>query len=349
MFVGLGNSTFSGLTIEGMEYLKRADVIYIDSYTSFLEEGVVNKVKEVSKAEVFVASREVLEEEYRIVRSAKDRNVVLLCGGDPLIATTHWSIRLRAKIEGVETKAVHASSIMTSIISETGLHPYRFGKMVSVAKSGDPHLQTVYSTARENLLRNLHTLILLPFFEGVLEESVMPDEAMRMMLEAEEFGRAGVFTEGTFILVGSRVGWKDQKIIIGSMKKLIGLGYTAPPYVLVLPSSLHFTEREVLTKYWGVPEEEIVDNSANVRSRCRSLLEKYYGSTISTLEKARELIGRERLGPYVDLLENVEIYAGDAFKFLNSGDELLAMLSIGYAEGLLDALRFLGIAKFSWR
>ena len=39
------------------------------------------------------------------------------------------------------------------------------------------------------------------------------------------------------------------------------------------------------------------------------------------------------------MLENAELYIQDAEKFLEEGKDEIAILSIGYADGLVDALR----------
>ena len=39
------------------------------------------------------------------------------------------------------------------------------------------------------------------------------------------------------------------------------------------------------------------------------------------------------------ILENAELYVKDAEKFLEDGQDEVAILSIGYADGLVDALR----------
>ena len=42
---------------------------------------------------------------------------------------------------------------------------------------------------------------------------------------------------------------------------------------------------------------------------------------------------------FQEVLENAELYIQDAEKFLEQGKEEVAILSIGYADGLVDALR----------
>ena len=41
----------------------------------------------------------------------------------------------------------------------------------------------------------------------------------------------------------------------------------------------------------------------------------------------------------VEVLDNAEYYIDDAERFLRQGKPELAVLSIGYAEGLIDAMR----------
>jgi len=54
----------------------------------------------------------------------------------------------------------------------------------------------------------------------------------------------------------------------------------------------------------------------------------------------------EEIGPYYKdqkkfqvILENANLYIQDAEKFLEDGQDEVAILSIGYADGLVDALR----------
>ena len=53
-------------------------------------------------------------------------------------------------------------------------------------------------------------------------------------------------------------------------------------------------------------------------------------------------------GRHKELLENAELYLRDSERFLANDQDELAMLSVGYAEGLVDALSFTGEVKLSW-
>ncbi len=57
-----------------------------------------------------------------------------------------------------------------------------------------------------------------------------------------------------------------------------------------------------------------------------------------------------RLGePYARLLRLARLYASDARYYLEKGDVFTALACIAYAEGLVDALRHLGVARIDWR
>ena len=61
-----------------------------------------------------------------------------------------------------------------------------------------------------------------------------------------------------------------------------------------------------------------------------------------------ELEGRLR-EPYSRLLRLARLYASDARYYLEKGDVFTALACIAYAEGLIDALRHLGIVEPNWR
>jgi diphthine synthase len=70
--------------------------------------------------------------------------------------------------------------------------------------------------------------------------------------------------------------------------------------------------------------EKYVPKAKNAVRRIRALLENEF----PTREKKR----------MYEIVENSEYYIEDAIRFLKTGRLELAVLSIGYAEGLLDAV-----------
>ncbi len=66
------------------------------------------------------------------MQAAKVGKAVFLVPGDPFIATTHVTLRIDAEKQGIKTRIVHGTSIMSAIVSLSGLHNYKFGKTVTV-------------------------------------------------------------------------------------------------------------------------------------------------------------------------------------------------------------------------
>ena len=67
-------------------------------------------------------------------------------------------------------------------------------------------------------------------------------------------------------------------------------------------------------------------------------------STLEVLE-GPYVVGEEALDYVLDLAKR---YHEDAKGFLRSGRPLTSIAASSYAEGLLDALRFLGLIEFKW-
>ena len=69
------------------------------------------------------------------------------------------------------------------------------------------------------------------------------------------------------------------------------------------------------------------------------MIMKYVPKARKALEHAKNLVNDDT--SFNDIFENAEYYISDAEKFLQQDKPELAVLSIGYAEGLIDAIRFL--------
>lgn len=96
VFIGIGYS-FKHLTMEALDYLKKADKVIVDTYTSLYEDDLKG-LREYTSAEIVFASRNDLEGESmdKIISEAFRKNIVIAIPGDPFIATTHDSLRLEA-------------------------------------------------------------------------------------------------------------------------------------------------------------------------------------------------------------------------------------------------------------
>ncbi len=69
---------------------------------------------------------------------------------------------------------------------------------------------------------------------------------------------------------------------------------------------------------------------------------------IVNVELAVERLRGRLQPPYDRLVKLAEAYASDARYYLESGDTYTALACIAYAEGLIDALRHLGVAEIDW-
>ena len=342
-FVGLGLSGVESITLEALKALKSCKKVYLEHYTNPSTPSA-KELAEFLGRDVVEVSREFVEDGRRILREAKEVDVALACSGDPMVATTHQELRVRAVKEGVDTKIIHGTSIVGCIAGEVGLHQYKFGKIVTVTAS-TPTLSTVLDTVYWNLLRGLHTLLLL---EWQPNRTLTPNEALKMLINADEEVRLGVFNPNLFTIIVARLCQRNQLIKVGLLKDLLHLDYGEPPYSIVIPADLHFTEAEALETLFKI-ECSNINNTQYAKSKANVLVPKYVEKTRAALKKVREMLATKELKLNTsDLLENIDCYSSDALRFLNEGKTELAILSIGYAEGLLDSLRFLGLVEVPW-
>jgi len=341
-FVGLGLGA-KGITLEGMEAIKEADVAFLEYYTTPHEATLLEEIEKSTGKVLTVVDRGFVEDGKTILAEAQKSSVVLAVPGDPMIATTHNDLRTRAIRSGIETLIVHAATIASSAASASGLHYYKFGGTITVTRENVNVLHQVYQTLHRNLLFGLHTLLLLEV-DVESNESVTPNGAIQGLLQAERNFKRAVIADDTFGIVLSRVGRVDFEVRAGSFSELQRWEFGEHPHCLIIPGKLHFTEVEAVRSIFSVGEEEIGDNAEEIRRNAELLIPRYAEKTRKTLASVRGHLGPD----YGSLVENVEAYISDAERFLTDGEDELAMLNMGYAEGLLDALGLTGKIKIDW-
>ena len=129
--VGLGLGDHRDVTVRGLEAIKSCDTVFLEHYTSILCVDVPT-LEEFYGKPIVVADRHMVESEAEgIISPAKESNVALLVVGDPVCATTHADIMLRAAGEGVEVELIHNASVMGAA-GCCGLQLYNFGATVSI-------------------------------------------------------------------------------------------------------------------------------------------------------------------------------------------------------------------------
>lgn len=334
-FVGLGISGLEGIGTNVINLLKKADVIFLEVFTSPISKSDITKLKKLSKGDFKIANRWMVEDGKAILNDAKKKNVVLLSYGDPYIATTHIELRTRAILEKIKTGTIHAASSITAIIGECGLHYYKIGKIVTMMREQKSWSST-YKVLYDNLVKGDHTVIVLEFNN---DEWLFldPKDALTNLLATENEQKLNIVDKKTFAVIASRIGSKNQKITSGNISNLIITEFGKPPHTIIIPGKMHFTETDalmVLAKCLDSPS----DNSSKVTKISEQMLQKYIPKARKALEEVTNRFKNDK--DVQSILENAELYLDDSEKFFQHGKDELAVLSIGYAEGLLDALRF---------
>lgn len=333
-FVGLGISGAKSIPLEAQEVLAKADIVYLEQFTSPIGKSDLLKIKKMTKGEFLPAKRWLVEDGNEILKNSKRKKVVLLSYGDPYIATTHIELRTRAIEEKIETKSIHASSSLTSMIGECGLHFYKVGRIATIM-SEMKSLTTPYYVIYKNIIEGNHTVLLLEYNQDK-DFFLDPKDALQGLVETEKGQKRNVINSYTYAVVASRIGFTDQTIVSGKISSLKKRDFGKPPHTIIITGRLHFTESDAL-KILGECIDEPTDNSEKTKKISIQMMKKYVPMVREALEEIEPHYKGQK--EYQTILENAELYIQDAEKFLEDGQDEVAILSIGYADGLVDALR----------
>jgi diphthine synthase len=333
-FIGLGISGLEGISSNALKILKNSNMIYFENFTSPIGKHELKKIKKFVNGKMMVTPRWMVEDGKAILSDAMTKNIVLLSYGDPYVATTHIELRTRAKNEKIKTKTIHGASAITSLIGECGLHHYKIGRPVTIMRELQS-LTTVYYTIYENLLKGSHSLLIVEY-DSDTNFFLDPKDALINLLGIEKEQKRNVIDNSVFAIVASRIGARNQGIISGRLSTLANIDFGKPPHTIIIPGRLHFTEHDAI-KAFSTCLDEPFDNSSKIHKISDQMLFKYIPKTRKALQEVIRLFGNDK--NLQQVIENASLYIDDAEKFQKEGKEELAILSIGYAEGLLDALR----------
>ncbi|ASJ05238.1 diphthine synthase [Thermococcus barossii] len=255
-FIGLGLYDERDITLKGLETARKCDLVFAEFYTSLLAGTTLDKIEKLIGKPIRRLSREEVELHFeRIVLSeAKERDVAFLTAGDPMVATTHADLRIRAKELGIESYVIHAPSIY-SAIAITGLQIYKFGKSATVAYPEKNWFPTShYDVIRENRERGLHTMLFLDI-KAEQNRYMTANEAMEILLQVEDMKKENVFTPDTLVVVLARAGSLNPTLKAGYVKDMLKEDFGGQPHVMVVPGRLHIVEAEYLVAFAGAPRE----------------------------------------------------------------------------------------------
>ena len=189
--VGLGLNEH-GYSKEAYEVISKAEKVYVDTYTIEFPYEISALVSQFKGKKFVPAGREFVEG-LKFLEEAKNRDVVLLVYGSPLVATTHTAIVKEAFDKKIKIKIIHAGP-------------------------ADSYLTTV----KENLKVKSHTLILVDIgmdFGKALSKIETDAKKKKVNL-----GK---------IVVCSRLGLKDSEISYEQISKLKNKKFKAPFCVII--------------------------------------------------------------------------------------------------------------------
>ena len=261
--IGLGLGDEKDITVRGLECVKQCSHLYLEYYTSLL--GIdTNKLEEFYGVPIIVADRNMVETEAeKIYENARDNNIGFLVVGDPLCATTHIDIILRARKLGIKVEVVHNASVMGAAAS-CGLQLYQYGYTISIPLfEGDWKPDSFYNRIKYNMNGGMHTLCLLdikvkePDYEAMMKGKTkfLPprfmtvNTAINQLLEIESIRGENVISKDSLAVGMARLGQPTQKIIFGTLEELRCIDFGPPLHCMALCGELHPVELELLEHF----------------------------------------------------------------------------------------------------
>ncbi|MBZ9571650.1 diphthine synthase [Methanobrevibacter sp. TMH8] len=265
-FVGLGLFDEKDISLKGLEALKSVDVVYAEFFTSYLFGSSFEAIEELIGKEIIVLNRQEVEEENVFMKEAiMGKNVALICGGDPLIATTHTDFLVEAKKKEIEVEVIHGSSILSSAPGISGLQAYKFGKVTTIPFPDEnffPH--SPYMAIANNLANDAHTLILLDI-QAHKNRYMSVNQGLDYLMKikndliSDKRENECLIDEDTLAIGIARVGSKNVVVKADKIGKLVDFDFGGPLHCIAIPSKLHIVEAEYLVEVCGAPKEILDD------------------------------------------------------------------------------------------
>tara|TARA_B100001250_G_C19660588_1_gene726853 strand:- start:69 stop:878 length:810 start_codon:yes stop_codon:yes gene_type:complete len=252
--IGIGPGDLGLMTVDAIAAAKESDHRFLEGYTATLppeQEGLLeSRIGPWTRL-----MRPDIEMPDELLQLARSSVVALLVVGDPMQATTHVDLLLRAKDAGLETEMVPGISATTLAITLSGLQSYRFGRQVTLPfPYGDYLPVSPLKYVLDNKSRNLHTLVLLdldPTGLGVESPVHMsPAEAGGVFLKmAKKYGMEDDSKIGTFedmpdwpVIVLSDLGTKESRVCSINLRDISNVK-GGRIHCLILPSSMDDLEQ----------------------------------------------------------------------------------------------------------
>ena len=234
--IGLGLNV-DGISKYALDVVKRCKRVYLENYTVDFPytEG---DLQVVIDKKLIPADRDFVEG-LSIIDEAKKLDIALLVYGSPLTATTHITLIDEAKKSGLRYKIIYNASVFDAI-AETGLQLYKFGKIASMPgwkKSYEP--DSFMEIVKDNQSINAHSLLLVDI-------GLDFPEALDQLKKAAENHKIKLPNK---LLICQALGTRHRKIMYKPMKDMEGYTGVKKPYCIIIPSKLHFAEKDFLKDF----------------------------------------------------------------------------------------------------
>lgn len=254
VLIGLGLHDERSITLEALECAKGCDMLFAEQYTSLLAEGSIERLERRIGKEIQLLDRGRIEDG-SFMLLAREMTIGLLIPGDPMTATTHIDLRIRAHEMDIECEVVHGTSVIVAVPGTLGLQHYKFGRIVTIPFSEEGYDPTSpLDLLMRNLENGLHTLALLDI-QADKERYMTANEGLEWILTTA--GRSGydIIGEDLLACVVARAGSRDCIARADRISELIKMEFGPPLHTIVIPGKLHFQETEALIRLAKAPPE----------------------------------------------------------------------------------------------
>ncbi len=250
-FIGLGLDSERGLSLEGLEEARRASTVFAEFYTNPMPNFSLDRLESLLGKKVRILSRLQLEDEdgREIVQAVGQGDAALLVPGDPLVSTTHVSLRLSLTRKGISSRIIHAASIVTAVCGAAGLQNYKFGKSTTLPNSTLVP-GSILDTIRDNKSRGLHTLLLLDTNHSKVQPLTIGNALLKLGTVQPEIDN--------WLVIGmARIGSPNEQVRAGKGRVLKQVDFGETPHAIIIPSKLHFMEAEALRAFSGASDTDL--------------------------------------------------------------------------------------------
>ncbi len=257
ILIGLGLHDQYGLSLRGQAEAKSCNVLFAEFYTNPMLGLNMSYLNGLVGKQVTVLSRSQVEDhaEEMILAKAAVVKVGFLVPGDPMVATTHVDLRLRAHKAGIKTRIIHAASVVSAAAGVAGLQSYKFGRTVTIPVSWQGEFpESIHTGIKGNLASGLHSLVLLEVDVDSNRHITIP-QALKQLLDAAKRLSDNKITPETLTVGLARLEAPDMKLKAGTVSELLETDFGQPPYAMIFPGQLHFVEAEALQLLCGARKE----------------------------------------------------------------------------------------------